>query len=72
MPPKFAPTYLGETLLTPPPVEPIGGYVNILGEPFYKIQQYDAMPPFFMSIVSGADHWLFVASTGHRHSSLSL
>jgi len=22
------------------------------------------MPPFFMSIVSGADHWLFVASTG--------
>ena len=64
MPPKFAPPYLGETLLTPPPVEPIGGYVNILGEPFYKIQQYDAMPPFFMSIVSGADHWLFVASTG--------
>ncbi len=64
MPTNYTPTYLGETLLTPPPAEPIGGYVNVLGEPFYKIQHYDAMPPFFMSIVSGADHWLFIASTG--------
>ncbi len=64
MPSKYAPTYLGESLLTPPPVEPTGGYVNVLGEPFYRIQHYDAMPPFFMSIVSGADHWLFIASTG--------
>lgn len=61
---KHAPVYIGETLLTPPPAEPIGGYVTLLGETFYKIQHYDAMPPFFMSIVSGADHWLFVASTG--------
>jgi hypothetical protein len=22
------------------------------------------MPPFFMSLVSGADHWLFISSTG--------
>ncbi|WP_303773239.1 hypothetical protein [Anaerolinea thermophila] len=61
---KRVPTYIGETLLTPPPVEPIGGYVPMLRETYYKIQHYDAMPPFFMSIVSGADHWLFVASTG--------
>ena len=61
---KTAPTLIGSTLLTPPPVEPSGGYVNMLGEPFYKIQQYDAMPPFFMSIVSSADHWLFISSTG--------
>ena len=34
------------------------------GEVFYKISNYQAMPAFFMSIVSGYDHWLFVSSTG--------
>ena len=64
MPSKFVPILIGSTLLTPPPAETGGGYVNLLGERFYKIQNYDAMPPFFMSIVSGADHWLYVSSTG--------
>lgn len=64
MSPKFTPTYIGENLLTPPPAEPVGGYVSLLGETFYKIQHYDSMPPFFMSVVSGSDHWLFVSSTG--------
>ena len=58
------PTHIGSTLLTTPSDEPVGGYVNIHGETFYKIQNYDAMPAFFMSIVSGADHWLFISSTG--------
>ena len=58
------PTQIGSTLLTPPPAESTGGFVNMSGETFYKIQNYDAMPPFFMSIVSGADHWLFISSTG--------
>ena len=58
------PTLIGSTLLTPPPTEPIGGYVDILGEKYYKIRNYDAMPPFFISIVSGADYWLFISSTG--------
>lgn len=61
---KHDPMYLGDTLLAPPPAEPVGGYVTMLGEPYYKIQHYDAMPPFFMSIVSDTDHWLFIASTG--------
>lgn len=51
-------------MLTPPPAVSTGGYVEVFGETFYKIQHYDAMPPFFMSIVSGADHWLFISSTG--------
>ena len=34
------------------------------GEVFYKISNYHTMPDFFMSIVSGFDHWLFVSSTG--------
>nr|MBP8293065.1 hypothetical protein [Caldilineaceae bacterium] len=40
------------------------GYVTLLGEQFYRIPRYDRMPPFFMSIVSSADHWLFISSTG--------
>jgi hypothetical protein len=38
--------------------------VQLLGERYYQIAHYDRMPPFFMSLVSSADHWLFIASTG--------
>lgn len=40
------------------------GYVTLMGESYYCIPCYDQMPPFFMSIVSSADHWLFISSTG--------
>ena len=41
-----------------------GAFVQISGEDYYRISHYDHMPPFFMSLVSSADHWLFVSSTG--------
>jgi hypothetical protein len=41
-----------------------GGQIEIDGERFYRIVNYDAMPPFLMSIVSDSDHWMFVSSTG--------
>ncbi len=41
-----------------------GAYVTLFGEPFYKIENFDAIEPFFMSIVSSSDHWLFIASSG--------
>ncbi|MFP4395818.1 MAG: hypothetical protein ACLFTI_11200, partial [Anaerolineales bacterium] len=41
-----------------------GQYVEMLGETYYRIRHYDQMPPFFMSLVSSSNHWLFVASTG--------
>jgi hypothetical protein len=41
-----------------------GEFVALLGEPFYQIHNFDAMDPFFMSIVSSSDHWLFISSTG--------
>lgn len=41
-----------------------GDYVTLLGESFYRIQNFDMMEPFFMSIVSSSDQWLFIASTG--------
>lgn len=61
---KTRPIYLGETLLPPPPAEASGEYVTLWGEPWYKIAHYDALPPFFMSIVSSGNHWLFISSTG--------
>ncbi len=38
--------------------------VTIDGEMYYKISNSDAMRPFFMSIVSDSNHWLFISSNG--------
>jgi hypothetical protein len=43
---------------------PSGAFVERDGELFYRIVDHDAMPPFFMSIVSSSDHYLFVSSNG--------
>ncbi len=34
------------------------------GEKFYKIANNDVMRPFFMSIVSDSNHWMFISSNG--------
>ncbi|GIK39693.1 MAG: hypothetical protein BroJett011_35260 [Chloroflexota bacterium] len=56
--------HIGSTLthIEALPVE--GDYVQLLGETYYRIRHYDQMPPFFLSLVSSADHWLFISSTG--------
>lgn len=41
-----------------------GEYIHLFGELFYKIHNFDAIEPFFMSIVSSSDHWLYISSTG--------
>jgi len=33
-------------------------------ESYFKISNHDAMRPFFMSIVSDANHWMFISSNG--------
>ena len=38
--------------------------VVIEGETFFKISHCDAMRPFFMSIVSDSNHWMFISSNG--------
>ncbi|WP_309608902.1 hypothetical protein [Flavobacterium sp.] len=38
--------------------------VIIQGEQFYKIVNNDSMRPFFMSIVSDSNHWMFISSNG--------
>ncbi len=37
---------------------------TIDGEQYYKIANNDAMRPFFMSIVSDSNHWMFISSNG--------
>jgi hypothetical protein len=38
--------------------------VELEGEQFLKISNSDQMRPFFMSIVSDSDHWMFISSNG--------
>jgi hypothetical protein len=41
-----------------------GSFEDIDGESFYKIANYHQMDPFFMTIVSNSDHWMFISSNG--------
>lgn len=38
--------------------------LKIAGENFFCISNFDAMRPFFMSIVSDSNHWMFISSNG--------
>ena len=41
-----------------------GNFVTIADERFYRIENADQIPAFFISVVSNSDHWLFASSTG--------
>ena len=41
-----------------------GSEIRINNETYYKISYVDRMRPFFMSIVSNSNHWLFISSNG--------
>ena len=56
--------YLGNTALNCNKLDVDGRFVDIQGEKFYKISNYNHMPDFFMTIVSDSDHWLFISSNG--------
>ncbi|MDB6068003.1 MAG: hypothetical protein JWR26_4211 [Pedosphaera sp.] len=55
---------LGKNLFQSSSAPVQGQQVMIEGESFYRIANYDRMRPFFMSIVSSADHWMFISSNG--------
>jgi len=56
--------YLGSTKLAHASAEISGSFTQIEGEMFYKIQNYNRMPDFFMTIVSDSDHWMYLSSNG--------
>ena len=41
-----------------------GEFVDFAGERYYAVRNVDNMGPFFISVISNVDHWLFVSSTG--------
>ncbi|WP_050977375.1 hypothetical protein [Nitritalea halalkaliphila] len=61
---KNKPLYIGNSpfRIQENPVQ--GSIISRSGVPFYRIAQVDRMPPFFMSLVSPDEHWLFIASNG--------
>ena len=38
--------------------------VQVAGDQFYRISNVDELRPFFMSIVSDSNHWMFISSNG--------
>ena len=56
--------YLGRNSYRSGPECIQGEQVALNGEAFYRIANYDRMRPFFMTLVSDSDHWMFVSSTG--------
>ncbi|MDO9037227.1 MAG: hypothetical protein Q7U59_02650, partial [Lutibacter sp.] len=57
-------SYIGNTKLFTNNNKVDGNIVNIEGESFYKISNSHKMRPFFMSIVSDSNHWMFISSNG--------
>ncbi|WP_036841651.1 hypothetical protein [Polaribacter sp. Hel_I_88] len=47
-----------------PTVEVKGELVTLNNESFYKISNSHTMRPFFMTIVSDSNHWMFISSNG--------
>ncbi|MBF9017428.1 MULTISPECIES: hypothetical protein [unclassified Oceanispirochaeta] len=41
-----------------------GSFISDKGERYYRIENVDQIQPFFMTLTSPSDHWLFVSSTG--------
>ena len=56
--------WLGNQALHHASVSPEGEYVTIDGESFYRIRHFDQMDDFFISLVSDANHWLFISTSG--------
>ena len=42
----------------------LGNFVLIDSEKYYQITNYDSMQPFFISLASDSNHWMYIASTG--------
>ncbi|MEM7280005.1 MAG: hypothetical protein AAF438_00040 [Pseudomonadota bacterium] len=41
-----------------------GDFIHVNGEQYYVVRNVDKIAPFFVSVISSQDHWLFVSSTG--------
>ena len=56
--------YIGDKVASFEANEVKGKLVIIGDESYYRITNVDEMRPFFMSIVSNSNHWMFISSNG--------
>lgn len=56
--------YLGQTPYIRNEASVNGSFIERNGARYYRIAHVDQMPPFFISLVSHAEHWMFIASNG--------
>lgn len=56
--------YLGQQLQHSQQHAASGQYVDLDGETYYQIADYDQMKDFFISVVSDSNHWMFISSRG--------
>ena len=56
--------FLGKNKAYNPSLEVSGAQVIIEDEVYYKISNSNKMRPFFISLVSNSDHWMFISSNG--------
>tara|TARA_R110002126_G_scaffold291495_1_gene453207 strand:+ start:48309 stop:51764 length:3456 start_codon:yes stop_codon:yes gene_type:complete len=57
-------THLGKNAANKAALEVKGELVQLDNESFYKISNSHKMRPFFMTIVSDSNHWMFISSNG--------
>jgi len=55
---------IGTNPVIPSRNKPSGQFIQMDGEEFYEIKNYDSMLPFFISIASDSDLWMYLSSTG--------
>ncbi|WP_178985906.1 hypothetical protein [Winogradskyella helgolandensis] len=58
------PIYIGNNIASNDHFEVKGELVSLHNEDYYKISNSDKMRPFFMSLVSNSNHWMFISSNG--------
>ena len=58
------PLHLGDSPLTPGDEPPAGHFLDLEGEPHYRIERVDGLAPFLISLISASDHWAFISSAG--------
>lgn len=56
--------FIGNNKVIKEKQEAIGQFVLIDNEKYYQIKNYDSMLPFFISLASDSNHWMYISSTG--------
>jgi len=56
--------FIGNNLIQSEKKTVEGQFVQIDDEKYYQIKNYDSMQPFFISLASDSNHWMYISSSG--------